>query len=219
MRETHILETKNVGLYTWRGGGRGCEKVYCLYTHENVDIFGWHLTYYTTVVHLIFNFINYYMYDHIAEYWIEYSPEKCVVLQSLCEICILINHWSDDAVTFILMWCKHVVKYFISFGINLDLEIATPTLYVHVILIQISSKFSQIYELETDQRNFLSKSKPSDVILLRPYWKYNLPHFVYQPKGFSCDLYYSFPIIMIICGTNKASWCVLETLTVCSIYF
>ncbi len=36
--ETHILETKNVGLYTWRGGGRGSEKVYCLYTHENVDI-------------------------------------------------------------------------------------------------------------------------------------------------------------------------------------
>ncbi len=40
MRETHILETKNVGLYTWRGGGRGSEKVYCVYTHENVDIFG-----------------------------------------------------------------------------------------------------------------------------------------------------------------------------------
>ncbi len=44
MRETHILETKNVGLYTWRGGGRGSEKVYCLYTHENDDIFGWPLT-------------------------------------------------------------------------------------------------------------------------------------------------------------------------------
>ncbi len=41
MRETHILETKDIGLYTWRGGGRGSEKVYCLYTHENVDIFGW----------------------------------------------------------------------------------------------------------------------------------------------------------------------------------
>ncbi len=41
MRETHILETKNVGLYTLKGGGRGSEKVYCLYTHENVDIFGW----------------------------------------------------------------------------------------------------------------------------------------------------------------------------------
>ncbi len=40
MRETHILETKNVGLYPSRGGGRGFEKVYCLYTHENVDIFG-----------------------------------------------------------------------------------------------------------------------------------------------------------------------------------
>ncbi len=44
MRETHILETKNVGLYAWRGRGRGSEKVYCLYTHENVDIFGWPLT-------------------------------------------------------------------------------------------------------------------------------------------------------------------------------
>ncbi len=45
MCETHILETKNVGLYTWRGGGgRVSEKVYCLYTHENVDIFGWPLS-------------------------------------------------------------------------------------------------------------------------------------------------------------------------------
>ncbi len=42
MHETHILETKNVGLYTWKGGGS--EKVYCLYTNENVDIFGWHLS-------------------------------------------------------------------------------------------------------------------------------------------------------------------------------
>ncbi len=25
------------------GGGGGSEKVYCLYTHENVDIFGWPL--------------------------------------------------------------------------------------------------------------------------------------------------------------------------------
>ncbi len=39
----HILETKNVGLYTWRRGGRGQKKVYCMYTHENVDIFGWPL--------------------------------------------------------------------------------------------------------------------------------------------------------------------------------
>ncbi len=44
MHETHILETKNVGLYTCRGGGRGSEKVYCLYTHENVGIFGWPLS-------------------------------------------------------------------------------------------------------------------------------------------------------------------------------
>ncbi len=46
MSETHILETKEVGLYNWRGEGRGSEKVYCLYTHENVDIFGWPLRYY-----------------------------------------------------------------------------------------------------------------------------------------------------------------------------
>ncbi len=26
------------------GGGGGSEKVYCLYTHENVDIFGWPLS-------------------------------------------------------------------------------------------------------------------------------------------------------------------------------
>ncbi len=43
LRETHILEPKNVGLYTWRGGGMGSEKVYCSYTHENVDIYGWPL--------------------------------------------------------------------------------------------------------------------------------------------------------------------------------
>ncbi len=42
--ETHILEPQNVGLYTLRGGGRRSEKVYCLYTHENVDIFGWPLS-------------------------------------------------------------------------------------------------------------------------------------------------------------------------------
>ncbi len=40
LRETHILEPKNVGQYTWRGGGRGSENVYTL---ENVDIFGWPL--------------------------------------------------------------------------------------------------------------------------------------------------------------------------------
>ncbi len=53
MRETHILETKNVGLYTWRGGGRGSEKVYRLYTHENVDIFGWPLS-----LILVYGFIS-----------------------------------------------------------------------------------------------------------------------------------------------------------------
>ncbi len=45
MHETHILETKNVVLYIWRGGGKGSEKEYCLYIHENVDIFGWPVTY------------------------------------------------------------------------------------------------------------------------------------------------------------------------------
>ncbi len=45
MHETHILETKNIGLYIWRGGGRVSKKVYCLYTHEKVDIFGWPLKY------------------------------------------------------------------------------------------------------------------------------------------------------------------------------
>ncbi len=49
----HILETKNVGLYTCRGGGRGYEKVYCLYTHENVDIFGWPLTYIPTKLYIL----------------------------------------------------------------------------------------------------------------------------------------------------------------------
>ncbi len=44
LRETHCVEPKNVGLYTWRGGGRRSVKVYCLYTHENVDIFGWPLS-------------------------------------------------------------------------------------------------------------------------------------------------------------------------------
>ncbi len=28
---------------TLGGEGEGSEKVYCLYTHENVDIFGWPL--------------------------------------------------------------------------------------------------------------------------------------------------------------------------------
>ncbi len=47
LHETHILETKNVGLYTLRGVGRGSENVYCLYTHENVDIFGWPLIWFS----------------------------------------------------------------------------------------------------------------------------------------------------------------------------
>ncbi len=37
LRETHIVEPKN-------GRGVVSEKVYCLYNHENVDIFGWPLT-------------------------------------------------------------------------------------------------------------------------------------------------------------------------------
>ncbi len=44
LRETLVLEPKNVGLNTLGRGGRGSEKVYCLYTHENVDIFGWPLS-------------------------------------------------------------------------------------------------------------------------------------------------------------------------------
>ncbi len=44
LRETNIVEPKNVGLYSWMGGGGGLKK-YCLYTHENVDNFGWPLTY------------------------------------------------------------------------------------------------------------------------------------------------------------------------------
>ncbi len=56
MSETHILETKNVGLYTWRGGGRGSEKVYCFYTHENVDIFGWPLSYSHMFSKFLYNF-------------------------------------------------------------------------------------------------------------------------------------------------------------------
>ncbi len=43
LRETDIVESKHFGLYTWRGGWKGSEKVYCLYTHENFDIFRWPL--------------------------------------------------------------------------------------------------------------------------------------------------------------------------------
>ncbi len=46
LHETHIVESKNVGLYTWRERGSESEKVNCLYTHENVDIFGWSLNEY-----------------------------------------------------------------------------------------------------------------------------------------------------------------------------
>ncbi len=38
--ETLVSEHKNVGLYILGGGGRGSEKVYCLYTCGNVDICG-----------------------------------------------------------------------------------------------------------------------------------------------------------------------------------
>ncbi len=43
LHKTFVLDPQNVGLYTLEGGGRGSEKVYCLYTHENVDILGWPL--------------------------------------------------------------------------------------------------------------------------------------------------------------------------------
>ncbi len=37
---------------TLRGeGGRGSEKVYCLYTHENVDIFWWSFGYFVIPSH------------------------------------------------------------------------------------------------------------------------------------------------------------------------
>ncbi len=42
LRETHIMEPKYVGL--GGEGEKGSEKVYCLYTHENVDILGWPLS-------------------------------------------------------------------------------------------------------------------------------------------------------------------------------
>ncbi len=41
--DTLVLEPQNVGLYTLGDVGRGSEKVYCLYTSENVDIFVWPL--------------------------------------------------------------------------------------------------------------------------------------------------------------------------------
>ncbi len=44
LRETHILEPQNVGLYTWREGG--LKKVY---THENVNIFGWPLNIFNNI--------------------------------------------------------------------------------------------------------------------------------------------------------------------------
>ncbi len=44
LRKTLVWEPQNVGLYTLLGGARGSEKVYCLYTHENVNIFGRPLT-------------------------------------------------------------------------------------------------------------------------------------------------------------------------------
>ncbi len=54
LHETHILELKNIGLYTWQGGGRWSEKVYCLYTHENVDSFGLPLIRCQTSLNLVY---------------------------------------------------------------------------------------------------------------------------------------------------------------------
>ncbi len=53
LHETHIFKPKNVGMYIWRVGGRRSEKVYCMYTHENVDIFGWPLITLSTSVIVI----------------------------------------------------------------------------------------------------------------------------------------------------------------------
>ncbi len=47
LRDTLVLEPQNVGQYSLGGGRRGSEKVYCLYTLENVDIFEWPLSYVT----------------------------------------------------------------------------------------------------------------------------------------------------------------------------
>ncbi len=38
-----VWHSKNVDVYSFFGGGRGSQKVYVLYTHENVDIYGWPL--------------------------------------------------------------------------------------------------------------------------------------------------------------------------------
>ncbi len=38
--ETFVLEPQNVSLYILGGGGKGSENVYCVHTHEHVDIFG-----------------------------------------------------------------------------------------------------------------------------------------------------------------------------------
>ncbi len=56
--KTLVLDPQNVGLHTLEGGGRGSEKVYCLYTHENVDIFGRPLTVQNTYIFFVVNSVE-----------------------------------------------------------------------------------------------------------------------------------------------------------------
>ncbi len=53
------------------GGGRGSEKVFCLYTHEKVDIFGWPLN---EIIDVIFIHIL------LTNYRIWHSYSMCGVL-------------------------------------------------------------------------------------------------------------------------------------------
>ncbi len=74
MCETHILEPKNVGLYTWRRRGRGYEKVYCLYTHQNVDIFGRPLTIFSLCMFInIKGLVQFLFIDQLSQFKV---PEK-----------------------------------------------------------------------------------------------------------------------------------------------
>ncbi len=75
MHETHILETKNVDLYTGRGRGRGSEKVYCLYTHENFDIFGWPLSLLSKINKIIEKPMDKWILSFLNKKYISYEYE------------------------------------------------------------------------------------------------------------------------------------------------
>ncbi len=51
-----FLALKNVDVYSIFGRGEGSQKVYGLYTHENVDIYGWLLS--LLKIHKLFITIN-----------------------------------------------------------------------------------------------------------------------------------------------------------------